>query len=156
MNTSTRLGTTVLTAAVLIGALAGCATGAAVSAPTASRDTATTTSVAPTPTPSPSAATVADVPPTPTPTPTPTPVTSAPSLAQHVFDACSTEAAENGVTLTFTPDPSGSTSSDGSYQLIYPFTFDDGHTDPYAIYNCTLTDDTITSSYVKGGLGDAH
>ena len=41
MNTSTRLGTTVLTAAVLIGALAGCATGAAVSAPTASRDTAT-------------------------------------------------------------------------------------------------------------------
>jgi hypothetical protein len=152
MNTSTRLGTTVLTAAALIGALAGCATGAAVSAPTASRDTATTTSVAPTPTPSPSAATAADVPPT----QTPTPVTSAPSLAQHVFDACSTEAAENGVTLTFTPDPSGSTSSDGSYQLIYPFTFDDGHTDPYAIYNCTLTDDTITSSYVKGGLGDAH
>jgi hypothetical protein len=154
MNTSTRLGTTVLTAAALIGALAGCATGAAVSAPTASGDTATTTSVAPTPTPtpSPSAATAADVPPT----QTPTPVTSAPSLAQHVFDACSTEAAENGVTLTFTPDPSGSTSSDGSYQLIYPFTFDDGHTDPYAIYNCTLTDDTITSSYVKGGLGDAH
>jgi hypothetical protein len=154
MNTSTRLGTTVLTAAALIGALAGCATGAAVSAPTASRDTATTTSVAPTPTPtpSPSAATAADVPPT----QTPTPVTSAPSLAQHVFDACSTEAAENGVTLTFTPDPSGSTSSDGSYQLIYPFTFDDGHTDPYAIYNCKLTDDTITSSYVKGGLGDAH
>jgi hypothetical protein len=146
MNTSARLGTTVLTAAALIGALAGCATGAAVSAPTTPRDTATTTSVAPAPTPS----TAADV------TQTPTPAASAPSLAQHVFDACSTEAAENGVTLTFTPDPPGYTSSDGSYQLIYSFTFDDGHTDPYAIYNCTLTDDTTTSSYVKGGLGDAH
>lgn len=82
------------------------------------------------------------------------PATSA--LAQHVYDECSKGAAAAGVTLTFTDDPSGYTGSDGTYQLVYPFTFDDGHTDPYAMYNCTLTDDTVGSSYVSSGMTDSH
>ncbi|QYI97006.1 hypothetical protein K0028_15280 [Curtobacterium flaccumfaciens pv. flaccumfaciens] len=78
------------------------------------------------------------------------------ALAQHIYDECSKGAADAGVTLTFTNDPSGYPGSDGTYQLIYPFTFDDGHTDPYAVYNCTLTDDTVDSSYVSSGMTDSH
>jgi hypothetical protein len=78
------------------------------------------------------------------------------ALAQHIYDECSKGAADAGVTLTFTDNPSGYAGSDGTYQLIYPFTFDDGHTDPYAIYNCTLTDDTVDSSYVSSGMTDSH
>lgn len=73
-----------------------------------------------------------------------------------IFDECSTGAAAAGVRLTFTADPTGYTTADGRYELIYPFTFLDGHDDPYAIYNCTLTDNTVTSKYVGGGLSDSH
>lgn len=151
MNTSTRLGLTVLTAATLVGALAGCATGAAVPTSSTSARTVTTAPPVPTPTPSTSPTTPAA-----TPTPTAGPTSGASALAQHVFEACSTGAAENGISLTFTADPSGMPGPDGDYQLVYPFTFVDGHTDPYAIYTCTLTDDTVTSSYVRGGLSDTH
>ncbi|MDM7886504.1 hypothetical protein QUG92_15445 [Curtobacterium sp. RHCKG23] len=78
------------------------------------------------------------------------------ALAQHIHDACSTGADESGVTLTFTADPTGYTTADGRYELVYPFTFDDGHTDPYAIWNCVLSDDTVTSTFLGAGLGDTH
>ena len=91
---------------------------------------------------------------TPSSSPSQGPATSA--LAQHVYDECSKGAADAGVTLTFTDDPSGYPGSDGTYQLVYPFTFDDGHTDPYAMYNCTLTDDTVGSSYISSGMTDSH
>ncbi|OIH98319.1 hypothetical protein BIU90_00010 [Curtobacterium sp. MCBA15_001] len=78
------------------------------------------------------------------------------ALAQHVYDQCSIGAEAAGVRLTFTEKPSGYTEADGHHQLTYPFTFLDGHDDPYAIYNCGLTDDTVTSTFISGGMSDAH
>ncbi|MGU3408854.1 hypothetical protein ACLBWP_02005 [Microbacterium sp. M1A1_1b] len=151
---------TALSAMALLAALAGCATTtAAVSGPTASNaDSATPTATA-----------AADpvtarptTPPTPTPVSAPTPTAApaapaaVPTLAQHVYQECSKGAEDAGVTLTFTANPSGYTAADGHYQLVYPFTFNDGHTDPWAIYNCGLTDDTAQSTFLGGGLSDSH
>ena len=88
------------------------------------------------------------------------PTTAAPAptrsaLAQHVYDQCNVGAADAGVRLVFTEHPSGYTSDD-RYLLIYPFAFLDGHSDPYAMYNCALTDDTVTSTFLGGGLTDSH
>ncbi|MCS5505371.1 hypothetical protein [Curtobacterium flaccumfaciens] len=151
MNTRTRISVTAVAACVMVAALTGCAA----SAPTPSPSATSATTGDETPAPSPSAtATDAVTPSTPSSSPSQGPATSA--LAQHVYDECSKGVAAAGVTLTFTDDPSGYTGSDGTYQLVYPFTFDDGHTDPYAMYNCTLTDDTVGSSYVSSGMTDSH
>ncbi|MFA0851413.1 hypothetical protein ABRP24_016070 (plasmid) [Curtobacterium sp. WHRI 8282] len=154
MNTRTRLSVTAVAACVMVAALTGCAA----SAPTPSPSATSATTGDETPAPSPSAtatdAVTPSTPSTPSSSPSQGPATSA--LAQHVYDECSKGAADAGVTLTFTDDPSGYPGSDGTYQLVYPFTFDDGHTDPYAMYNCTLTDDTVGSSYVSSGMTDSH
>jgi len=150
MNTRTRLSVTAVVTCVMVAALTGCAASAPTSSPSAT--SATTGDKTPAPAPSPSA-TATDAA-TPSSSPSQGPATSA--LAQHVYDECSKGAAAAGVTLTFTDDPSGYTGGDGTYQLVYPFTFDDGHTDPYAMYNCTLTDDTVGSSYVSSGMTDSH
>ncbi|MBB1198449.1 hypothetical protein [Curtobacterium flaccumfaciens] len=156
MNTRTRVSATALAACVMIAALTGCAASAPTPSPSAT--TAMTGDKTPAPSQSPTAtdaATPENQPPsTPSSSPSQAPGTSA--LAQHIYDECSKGAADAGVTLTFTNDPSGYPGSDGTYQLIYPFTFDDGHTDPYAVYNCTLTDDTVNSSYVSSGMTDSH
>ncbi|WP_412147747.1 hypothetical protein [Curtobacterium flaccumfaciens] len=149
MNTRTRLSVTAVATGVMVAALTGCAAGAPTPSPSAT--SATTGDKTPSPSPT---ATDAATPSTPSSSPSQGPATSA--LAQHVYDECSKGAADAGVTLTFTDDPSGYTGSDGTYQLVYPFTFDDGHTDPYAMYNCTLTDDTVDSSYVSSGMTDSH
>ncbi len=149
MNTRTRLSVTAVVTCVMVAALTGCAA----SAPTPSSSATSASTGDKTPSPSPTA-TDAATPSTPSSSPSQGPATSA--LAQHVYDECSKGAADAGVTLTFTDDPSGYTGSDGTYQLVYPFTFDDGHTDPYAVYNCTLTDDTVDSSYVSSGMTDSH
>ena len=148
MNTRTRLSVTAVAACVLVAALTGCAA----SAPTPSPSATSSTAGDETPAPSPSATATDAV----TPSSSPSQGAAASALAQHVYDECSKGAADAGVTLTFTDDPSGYTGSDGTYQLVYPFTFDDGHTDPYAMYNCTLTDDTVGSSYVSSGMTDSH
>ncbi|WIE78146.1 MULTISPECIES: hypothetical protein [unclassified Curtobacterium] len=156
MNTRTRVSVTALAACVMVAALSGCAASTATPPPSAT--TAMTGDKTPVPSQSPTAtdaATPVNQPPsTPSSSPSQDPGTSA--LAQHIYDECSKGAADAGVTLTFTNDPSGYPGSDGTYQLIYPFTFDDGHTDPYAVYNCTLTDDTVNSSYVSSGMTDSH
>lgn len=149
MNTRTRLSVTAVATGVMVAALTGCAA----SAPTPSSSATSASTGDETPSPSPTA-TDAATPSTPSSSPSQGPATSA--LAQHVYDECSKGAADAGVTLTFTDDPSGYTGSDGTCQLVYPFTFDDGHTDPYAMYNCTLTDDTVGSSYVSSGMTDSH
>jgi len=148
MKTRTRLSVTAVAACVLVAALTGCAA----SAPTPSPSATSATAGDETPAPSPSATATDAV----TPSSSPSQGAAASALAQHVYDECSKGAADAGVTLTFTDDPSGYTGSDGTYQLVYPFTFDDGHTDPYAMYNCTLTDDTVGSSYVSSGMTDSH
>ncbi|MCS6555288.1 hypothetical protein [Curtobacterium flaccumfaciens] len=148
MNTRTRLSVTAVASCVMIAALTGCAASAPTPSPSAT--TAMTGDKTPVPSQSPTA-TPENRPPS---TPSQEPGTSA--LAQHIYDECSKGAADAGVTLTFTDNPSGYPGSDGTYQLIYPFTFDDGHTDPYAVYNCTLTDDTVNSSYVSSGMTDSH
>jgi len=148
MKTRTRLSVTAVAACVLVAALTGCAA----SAPTPSPSATSATAGDETPAPSPSATATDAV----TPSSSPSQGAAASALAQHVYDECSKGAADAGVTLTFTDDPSGYTGSDGTYQLVYPFTFDDGHTDPYAMYNCTLTDDTGGSSYVSSGMTDSH
>ncbi|WP_216852513.1 hypothetical protein [Curtobacterium sp. VKM Ac-2852] len=148
MKTRTRLSVTAVAACVLVAALTGCAA----SAPTPSPSATSATTGDGTPAPSPSATATDAV----TPSSSPSQGAAASALAQHVYDECSKGAADAGVTLTFTDDPSGYTGSDGTYQLVYPFTFDDGHTDPYAMYNCTLTDDTVGSSYVSSGMTDSH
>ncbi|MCE0457890.1 hypothetical protein [Curtobacterium flaccumfaciens] len=148
MNTRTRLSVTAVAACVLVAALTGCAA----SAPTPSPSATSATAGDETPALSPSATATDAV----TPSSSPSQGAAASALAQHVYDECSKGAADAGVTLTFTDDPSGYTGSDGTYQLVYPFTFDDGHTDPYAMYNCTLTDDTVGSSYVSSGMTDSH
>ena len=148
MNTRTRLSVTAVATCVVVAALTGCAASAPTSSPSAT--SATTGDKTPSPSPSATATDAA----TPSSSPSQGPATSA--LAQHVYDECSKGAADAGVTLTFTDDPSGYTGGDGTYQLVYPFTFDDGHTDPYAMYNCTLTDDTVGSSYISSGMTDSH
>ena len=148
MNTRTRLSVTAVAACVMVAALTGCAA----SAPTPSPSATSATTGDETPALSPSATATDAV----TPSASPSQGAAASALAQHVYDECSKGAADAGVTLTFTDDPSGYTGSDGTYQLVYPFTFDDGHTDPYAMYNCTLTDDTVGSSYVSSGMTDSH
>ncbi|MBT1632149.1 hypothetical protein [Curtobacterium flaccumfaciens] len=148
MKTRTRLSVTAVAACVLVAALTGCAA----SAPTPSPSATSSTAGDETPAPSPSATATDAV----TPSSSPSQGAAASALAQHVYDECSKGAADAGVTLTFTDDPSGYTGSDGTYQLVYPFTFDNGHTDPYAMYNCTLTDDTVGSSYVSSGMTDSH
>lgn len=148
MKTRTRLSVTAVAACVLVAALTGCAA----SAPTPSPSATSATAGDETPAPSPSATATDAV----TPSSSSSQGAAASALAQHVYDECSKGAADAGVTLTFTDDPSGYTGSDGTYQLVYPFTFDDGHTDPYAMYNCTLTDDTVGSSYVSSGMTDSH
>ena len=156
MNTRTRVSLTAVAACVVVAALSGCAASTPTPAPSAT--TAMTGDKTPLPSPSPTATDAAttddQTPSTPPTSPSKAPGTSA--LAQHIYDECSKGAADAGVTLTFTNDPSGYPGSDGTYQLIYPFTFDDGHTDPYAVYNCTLTDDTVDSSYVSSGMTDSH
>jgi hypothetical protein len=153
-----RLTITIAAALTVAATLTGCAatTGPAAKPPTEP----TFTADAPTATPTPTETAVADpkaVTPAPTTSPSSPAAAPAPSaLAQHIYDECSTGAAEAGVRLTFTEKPSGYPGANGVYQLIYPFTFLDAHTDPYAIYNCALTNDTITSTYVGGGLSDAH
>ena len=151
MNTRTRVSVTALAACVMVAVLSGCAASTATPSPSAT--SATTGDETPAASPS-ATATDAVTPSTPSSSPSQGPATSA--LAQHVYDECSKGAADAGVTLTFTNDPSGYPGSDGTYQLVYPFTFDDGHTDPYAMYNCTLTDDTVGSSYVSSGMTDSH
>lgn len=156
MNTRTRVSLTAVAACVVVAALSGCAASTPTPAPSAT--TAMTGDKTPLPSPSPTATDAAttdnQTPSTPPTSPSKAPGTSA--LAQHIYDECSKGAADAGVTLTFTNDPSGYPGSDGTYQLVYPFTFDDGHTDPYAVYNCTLTDDTVDSSYVSSGMTDSH
>ncbi|MBT1543391.1 MULTISPECIES: hypothetical protein [Curtobacterium] len=156
MNTRTRVSLTAVAACVVVAALSGCAASTPTPAPSAT--TAMTGDKTPLPSPSPTATDAAttdnQTPSTPPTSPSKAPGTSA--LAQHIYDECSKGAADAGVTLTFTDDPSGYPGSDGTYQLVYPFTFDDGHTDPYAVYNCTLTDDTVDSSYVSSGMTDSH
>lgn len=156
MNTRTRVSVTALAAFVMVAALSGCAASTATPSPSATTamtgDKTPVSSQSPTAT---GAATPVNQPPsTPSSSPSQEPGTSA--LAQHIYDECSKGAADAGVTLTFTDNPSGYPASDGTYQLIYPFTFDDGHTDLYAVYNCTLTDDTVNSSYVSSGMTDSH
>jgi hypothetical protein len=158
MNTPARLRLSAVAACALIGTLTGCTAGTSVVTPSdpPSSIAATTSAppASPSASPSPTATRTAAADATPTAAPDAAP--SGPSLAQHVFDECSTGAAENGVTLTFTEDLNGYTGADGDYHLVYPFTFDDGHSDPYAVYNCALTDDTVHSSYLGGGLTDSH
>lgn len=151
MNTRTRVSLTAVAACVVVAALSGCAASTPTPAPSAT--TAMTGDKTPLPSPTATDAATTDNQ-TPSTSPSKEPGTSA--LAQHIYDECSKGAADAGVTLTFTDDPSGYPGSDGTYQLVYPFTFDDGHTDPYAVYNCTLTDDTVDSSYVSSGMTDSH
>lgn len=154
MTMPVRLAGTVLTVLTVAAALTACSSADPTPAPSASATEATdVTTSTPAPTPSDTATTVPE---TPTPTPTSTPTASGSALAQHIYEQCSTGAADAGVRLTFTEDPSGYTAANGHYQLIYPFEFLDGHDDPYAIYNCSLTDDTLQSTWVGGGIGDSR
>lgn len=156
MHHTTRRATTAFFA-VCAAALA--LTGCAIDATATSAASPTSSTSGPTRTSSPSAS-------APRSTATATATATAPTaagtdetgsaLAQHIHDACSTGADESGVTLTFTADPTGYSTPDGRYELVYPFTFDDGHTDPYAIWNCVLSDDTVTSTFLGAGLGDTH
>ncbi|OIH95016.1 MULTISPECIES: hypothetical protein [unclassified Curtobacterium] len=152
MTMPVRLAGTVLTVLTVAAALTACSSADPTPAPSASATEATdVTTSTPAPTPSETATTVPE-----TPTPTPTSTASGSALAQHIYEQCSTGAADAGVRLTFTEDPSGYTAANGEYQLIYPFEFLDGHDDPYAIYNCSLTDDTLQSTWVGGGIGDSR
>ena len=146
-------------ACAVVAALTGCAAATPAGPATATtRPVSGTVTPTPpvdgitTPTPKPSETAVAD-PKAVEPTTIPGPTVSA--LAQHIYDECSKGAADAGVTLKLTENPSGYTSN-GKYELIYPFTFNDDHNDPYAIYNCVLTDNTVNSTYVGGGLSDSH
>jgi hypothetical protein len=164
MNTRTRSTLTIAAACVAVAAFTGCTSaspdGPATSTTTAwpASPTATPTRVAPTQT-APTETAVAD--PTavqPPAAPTTAPPAAAPEvspLAQHIYDECSKGAADAGVTLQLTANPSGY-DSDDHYQLVYPFTFNDGHDDPYAVYNCALTDKTVNSTFIGGGMTDSH
>ncbi|WIE66443.1 hypothetical protein DEI99_007870 [Curtobacterium sp. MCLR17_036] len=156
MNKPVRLAGTVLTVLTVAAALTACSSADPTPAPSASTTEATdVTTSTPTPTPSETATTVPETP-TPTPTSRPTSSPTGSALAQHIYEQCSTGAADAGVRLTFTEDPSGYTAANGHYQLVYPFEFLDGHDDPYAIYTCSLTDDTLQSTWVGGGIGDSR
>lgn len=167
MTTTTALRTTVLTAAAACAALlalAGCAqdtpraTDTTPASPT-HRSTPTAASVRSTPTPTATATATPTVPlssPTPTTAPTAVAAPPTPSLAEHVRDVCSVEAARDGVTLVPSDTVSGRTTQDGRYEVVLPFTFDDGHQDPYAVYVCTVTDDTLASTLVGAGPIDTH
>lgn len=154
MQTHVRPLVAAAAAAALVAVLTGCAAAsqAGPAAPTPD-PVGTSTSTSPTPTetttPSPTATATA-----PSPTASATPTVSA--LAQHIHDECNKGADDAGVVLEFTAEPSGY-SSDGKYLLVYPIKqFTDGHTDPWAIYNCTLTDATVGSTFVGGGVSDTH
>ncbi|MGW8431815.1 hypothetical protein ACWGJ9_12030 [Curtobacterium citreum] len=148
--------------ALTVAALTGCSTtaGPAVSPPATS--TVKPTATASTPTPTATETAVADPkvadPSSPAAAPSASSDPSSVSaLAQHIYNECSLGAAENGITLTFTErELTGYVNEAGHYQLVYPFTFNDGHDDPYAIYNCALTDDTVTSKFLAGGITDTH
>ncbi|MBF4606947.1 hypothetical protein [Curtobacterium sp. VKM Ac-1393] len=141
-------------AAALVAILTGCAAASPAGPATSTPDrvgASTSTSSTPTETTAPSPTATA---PSPFPTATATPTVSA--LAQHIYDECNKGADDAGVVLEFTADPSGYT-RDGKYLLVYPIKqFTDGHTDPWAIYNCTLTDGTVGSTFVGGGVTDTH
>ncbi len=154
MQTHVRPLVAAAAATALVAVLTGCAAASQASPATSTPDrVGTSTSTSPTPTetttPSPTATATA-----PSPTASATPTVSA--LAQHIYDECNKGADDAGVVLEFTAEPSGYT-SDGKYLLVYPIKrFTDGHTDPWAIYNCTLTDDTVGSTFVGGGVTDTH
>ncbi|RPE83353.1 hypothetical protein EDF28_1895 [Curtobacterium sp. PhB137] len=154
MQTHVRPLVAAAAAAALVAVLTGCA-AASQAGPAASTPdpvgTSTSTSPTPTETTTPSPTAIATAP---SPTASATPTVSA--LAQHIHDECNKGADDAGVVLEFTAEPSGYT-SDGKYLLVYPIKqFTDGHTDPWAIYNCTLTDDTVGSTFVGGGVTDTH
>ncbi|MBF4587241.1 hypothetical protein [Curtobacterium sp. VKM Ac-2887] len=154
MQTHVRPLVATAAAAALVAILTGCAAASPAGPATSTPDrVGASTSTSPTPTetttPSPTATATA-----PSPTATATPTVSA--LAQHIHDECNKGADDAGVVLEFTAEPSGYT-SDGKYLLVYPIKqFTDGHTDPWAIYNCTLTDATVGSTFVGGGVTDTH
>ncbi|MBT2501301.1 hypothetical protein [Curtobacterium sp. ISL-83] len=77
-------------------------------------------------------------------------------MAQHIYDECNIGADDANVVLQFTEHPVGRTVR-GTYMLVYPIKqFTDGHTDPWAMYTCNLTDDTVHSTFVGGGMIDSH
>lgn len=156
MQTHVRPVAAAAAAAALVATLTGCAAASPAGPATSTPNRVeSSTSTIPTPTgttaPSPTATAPS---PSATPTATATPTVSA--LAQHIYDKCNKGADDAGVVLEFTAEPSGYT-SDGKYLLVYPIKqFTDGHTDPWAIYNCTLTDATVGSTFVGGGVTDTH
>lgn len=156
MQTHVRPVAAASAAAALVAMLTGCAAASPAGPATSTPNRVeSSTSTIPTPTgttaPSPTATAPS---PSATPTATATPTVSA--LAQHIYDECNKGADDAGVVLEFTAEPSGYT-SDGKYLLVYPIKqFTDGHTDPWAIYNCTLTDATVGSTFVGGGVTDTH
>lgn len=160
-----RIVRTAAAVSVLVVALVGCASEStarpqASGTPSSSSTATTTPADAGTVTPSTTPSTTTEPTRTGTGTAEPTAVATQPAspasaLAQHVFDTCRQGAEDAGVTLQYTDDPQGSSSPSG-WSVVYPFRFDDGHDDPYAIFTCTLTDDTVHSTYVGSGLGDTH
>jgi hypothetical protein len=77
--------------------------------------------------------------------------------AAHWFEVCSDGAAASGVSeLRSVNDPVPVTDG-GRFTLTYPVArFSDGHTDPYAIFICALSDGGSTARFVQGGLSDSH
>jgi hypothetical protein len=77
--------------------------------------------------------------------------------AAHWFEVCSDGAAASGVSeLRSVNDPVPVTDG-GRFTLTYPVArFSDGHTDPYAIFICALSDGSSTARFVQGGLSDSH
>ncbi|WIE81423.1 hypothetical protein [Curtobacterium sp. MCSS17_016] len=165
-----RLTITIAAALTVAATLTGCTANDDPTASPTPTSKPTATAAATTPTPTATATAVADpkaVQPTAAPTvaPAPEPPAAAPTspaaapavsaLAQHIYDECNKGAADAGVTLQLTANPYGF-DSNGRYQLLYPFTFNDGHDDPYAIYSCVLTDNTADSTFIGGGMTDSH
>ncbi|PYY32257.1 hypothetical protein [Curtobacterium sp. MCBD17_030] len=163
-----RLTITIAAALTVAATLTGCTAndGPTASPTPTSKPTATAAATTPTPTATASETAVADpkaVQPTTAPAPeppaaAPTSPAAAPAVsavAQHIYDECNKGAADAGVTLQLTANPHGF-DSNGRYELLYPFTFNDGHDDPYAIYNCVLSDNTVNSTFIGGGMTDSH
>ena len=161
-----RLTITIAAALTVAATLTGCAANDGPTASPTPTSKPAATAAATTPTPTATETAVADpkaVQPTTAPAPeppaaAPTRPAAAPAvsaLAQHIYDECSKGAADAGVTLQLTANPHGF-DSNGRYELLYPFTFNDGHDDPYAIYNCVLTDNTVNSTFIGGGMTDSH
>ncbi|MFJ4074097.1 hypothetical protein [Curtobacterium sp. NPDC089991] len=156
MQTHVRPLVAAAAATALVAVLTGCAAASQAGPATSTPDrVGASTSTSPTPTETTAPSPTATAPsPSPSPTASATPTVSA--LAQHIYDECNKGADDAGVVLEFTAEPSGY-SSDGKYLLVYPIKqFTDGHTDPWAIYNCTLTDATVGSTFVGGGVSDTH